>query len=186
MKKEIRCLICIATVIICIFVSLLADYRETKNLKECESNTTIKTTLQETTKKPTTESTTEEITIETTNPEIIETTKSDEKTETTTETSKYINLDEFELTAYCGCRKCNGKWTGSPTASGVMPKINHTIAVDPNVIPLGTKVVINGNTYVAEDTGSAIKGNKIDIFMSSHEEAMNFGVQYAEVFIVNE
>ena len=94
-------------------------------------------------------------------------------------------MGEFKLTAYCACSKCCGQWAGSPTASGTMPKANHTIAVDTSVIPFGTEVIINGNTYVAEDTGSAIKGNKIDIYMSSHEEALNFGVQYAKVLIAN-
>ena len=100
-------------------------------------------------------------------------------------TNGLVSLGQFKLTAYCNCSKCCGKWAGSPTASGVMPRANHTIAVDTSVIPFGTEVIINGNTYVAEDTGSAIRGNKIDIYMSSHEEALNFGVQYAEVLIVN-
>lgn len=100
------------------------------------------------------------------------------------EESNLVSLGEFKLTAYCSCSKCCGKWAGSPTASGVMPKANHTIAVDTSVIPFGTKVMINGNTYVAEDTGSAIKGNKIDIYFDSHSKALNFGVRYAEVFVV--
>lgn len=95
----------------------------------------------------------------------------------------YISLGTFKLTAYCNCSKCCGKWAGGATASGVMPTANHTIAVDTNLIPFGTVVMINGNTYVAEDTGSAIKGNKIDIYFDSHQEAMNFGVQYSEVFV---
>lgn len=108
--------------------------------------------------------------------------KEDEFIERKTEESNLISLGEFKLTAYCPCSKCCGKWAGSPTASGVMPTINHTIAVDTRIIPFGTKVIINGIVYVAEDTGSAINGNKIDIYMSSHDEALNFGVQYAEVF----
>ena len=109
----------------------------------------------------------------------IEVVKDEEKEE-----SNLVSLGKFKLTAYCSCSKCCGKWAGSPTASGVMPRANHTIAVDTSVIPFGTKVVINGNTYVAEDTGSAIKGNKIDVFFDSHSKALNFGVQYAEVFVV--
>lgn len=95
-----------------------------------------------------------------------------------------VSLGKFKLTAYCNCKKCCGKWTGGATASGVMPKENRTIAVDTKVIPFGTKIVINGKTYVAEDTGSSIKGNKIDIYMSSHSKALQWGVQYAEVFKV--
>ena len=61
-----------------------------------------------------------------------------------------------------------------------------TIAVDPDVIPYGTKVIINGNIFVAEDCGEAIKGNRIDVLCASHELAEQFGVQYAEVYIANE
>ena len=57
-----------------------------------------------------------------------------------------------------------------------------TIAVDPEVIPYGTKVLIDGHTYIAEDTGGAIKGNKIDIFVDSHQEAVNRGRIKREVF----
>ena len=111
--------------------------------------------------------------------EVVETPK-----EETSSDSNLVSLGTFKLTAYCGCSSCNGQWTGYPTASGVMPTVGRTIAVDPSVIPLGTKVVINGHTYVAEDTGGAIKGSKIDIFFSSHSEAMNFGVKYAEVYVI--
>lgn len=67
-----------------------------------------------------------------------------------------------------------------------MAKSNHTIAVDPSVIPYGSKVVINGKIYVAEDCGGAIKQNCIDIYFDTHEEASDFGVQYAEVYLVVE
>lgn len=100
------------------------------------------------------------------------------------EEPKLISLGEFTLTAYCSCSECCGQWAGGATASGVMPTANHTIAVDTNVIPFGTKVVINGTTYVAEDTGGAIKGNRIDIYFDSHQAAWDFGRQYAEVFVV--
>jgi 3D (Asp-Asp-Asp) domain-containing protein len=94
------------------------------------------------------------------------------------------SLGEFKLTAYCPCKKCNGKWVGEPTASGTDLTVGRTIAVDPEVIPLGSIVDINGFRYVAEDTGSAIKGNRIDILFPSHEEALDFGVQYASVSII--
>ena len=53
-----------------------------------------------------------------------------------------------------------------------------TIAVDPKVIPLGSRVEINGQIYIAEDTGGAIKGNRIDMCVSSHAEAYRRGVLY--------
>ena len=93
-----------------------------------------------------------------------------------------VSLGTFKLTAYCPCVKCCGKTDGI-TSSGTKATQGRTIAVDKNVIPIGTKVIINGNTYTAEDTGGAIKGNRIDIYFNSHQEALNFGVQYKEVFI---
>lgn len=103
--------------------------------------------------------------------------------DTPKENSKGTYLGKFKLTAYCNCKKCCGKWAGGPTASGKMPKAGRTIAVDPKVIPLGTKVVINGKTYTAEDTGGAIKNKRIDVYFDSHQAALNFGVQYAKVYL---
>ena len=60
----------------------------------------------------------------------------------------------------------------------------YSIAVDPRVIPYGTEVVINGHTYKAQDCGGAIKGNRIDVYHENHQTALEFGVKYAEVFVV--
>ena len=90
------------------------------------------------------------------------------------------SLGTFKLTAYCACSKCCGKSNGI-TASGVKATAGRTVAVDSS-IPFGTKLIIDGHTYVAEDRGGAIKGKKIDIFFNTHQEAINFGVQYKEVF----
>jgi 3D (Asp-Asp-Asp) domain-containing protein len=94
---------------------------------------------------------------------------------------EYTELGTFKLTAYCSCSKCCGKSDGI-TASGKKAKANHTVATDKS-IPYGTELYINGNTYIVEDRG--VKGNVIDIFFDSHEEALNFGVKYAKVFEVN-
>lgn len=92
-------------------------------------------------------------------------------------------IGTFEATAYCPCEICCGKWAGGPTKSGEMPKVGRTIAVDPKVIPLGSKVSIEGlGLRVAEDTGSAVKGNIVDIFMSTHQEALNWGRRKVKVY----
>ena len=59
-----------------------------------------------------------------------------------------------------------------------------SIAVDPSVIPYGTEVIINEHTYKAQDCGGAIDGNEIDVYFENHQEALNFGVQYAEVYMI--
>lgn len=92
--------------------------------------------------------------------------------------------EDYTLTAYCSCEKCCGKSDGI-TASGTIATPGRTVAVDTTNIPYGTTVEIDGfGTYVAEDCGCAIKGNRIDIFFADHEQAMNFGVQRARVRIV--
>ena len=58
-----------------------------------------------------------------------------------------------------------------------------TIAVDPSVIPYGTKVIIGGHVFTAEDCGGAIKKNHIDVYVNSHEEALALGVTNAEVYL---
>ena len=91
------------------------------------------------------------------------------------------SLGTYQLTAYCSCSKCCGKSDGI-TASGVKATAGRTVAVDSS-IPFGTKLIINGHEYVAEDRGGGIKGKRIDIYFDSHQEALNFGVKKAEVFI---
>ena len=94
------------------------------------------------------------------------------------------SLGMFRLTGYCKCRICCGKWSSiNTTYIGAIPRVNHTIAVDPRVIPFGTKVMINGIVYTAEDKGGGVKGNHIDIFCGSHSAALKIGGT-AEVFLV--
>lgn len=98
--------------------------------------------------------------------------------------SEGADLGKFKLTAYCPCYQCSQGW-GRKTSSGRTAQANHTIAVDPSVIPEGTHVIINGQEYVAEDVGGGVVGNHIDIFYESHSDALNFGVRYAEVYAAN-
>lgn len=93
-------------------------------------------------------------------------------------------LGVHKLTFYCPCARCNGV-TGARTASGTVPAEGRTIAVDPSVIPLGSRVYIEGyGEFIAEDTGGVIKNDKIDIFVSSHDHALALGVQYANVYLL--
>lgn len=89
-------------------------------------------------------------------------------------TTTYIG--EFEITFYCNCEKCCGKWAYGACKNGEMPKDEYTIAVDTNVIELNTWVYIDGiGLRKACDTGSGIKGNKIDVFVSSHNKCLELG-----------
>ena len=95
--------------------------------------------------------------------------------------------EKWRVSFYCNCEICCGKWAGGNTASGTKPKQGRTISVDDSLIPLGSKVSVDGlGDFVAEDTGSAIKGKRVDVYMDSHEEALKLGVQYREVERVND
>lgn len=83
------------------------------------------------------------------------------------------------LTAYCGCTYCCGK-DDCITASGKRAKQGQTIAADLSVYPMGTKLFINGKTYIVEDTG--VKGNVLDIYFENHADAVKFGAVKAEVY----
>jgi 3D (Asp-Asp-Asp) domain-containing protein len=100
-----------------------------------------------------------------------------------TEITKPTKKVTVVATAYCACESCCGKSDGI-TASGVKARANHTIAVDRNVFPLGTHILYNGTEYVAEDTGGAIKGNRIDIYFDNHSEALEWGRRTIEIEVI--
>lgn len=77
-------------------------------------------------------------------------------------------------------------YTGYSTTSTGQKPVWGTIAVDPKVIPYGTKVYIPkfGRTFIANNTGGAIKGNKIDIFMNTRSECYNWGRRTIEIQIL--
>ena len=93
------------------------------------------------------------------------------------------NLGNFQITYYCACEICCNKADGI-TATGTPVVEGQTIAVDPRVIPYGTKVIIGGHIFTAEDCGGAIQGNHIDIYVNNHAEATALGVTNADVFLV--
>ena len=83
-------------------------------------------------------------------------------------------LGKYKLTYYCSCSKCCGKSDGI-TASG--KKAQEGITVASNSIPLGTKISIDGHVYEVQDRGG-MASNVIDVFVSSHQKALNLGVKY--------
>lgn len=104
-----------------------------------------------------------------------------------------VSLGEFKATAYCACVKCCGIWSAEhpsrgedyvqKTASGTVPEEGRTIAADWGVLPKGTEVIVNGQTYTVEDTGSGVNGKHIDVFFEDHQKAREWGVQTHEVFV---
>lgn len=108
-----------------------------------------------------------------------------------------VCLGEFRTTAYCPCVKCCGIWSSEHpsrvgtdyvqrTKSGTIPTAGRTVSVDPDVIPLGTAIIIDGHEYIAEDTGNAVKGNTLGIYFDSHEAAVEYGVQKKTIYIKGE
>ncbi len=93
------------------------------------------------------------------------------------------SLGFFRTTGYCPCKQCSEGW-GRRTSTGSIATSGHTIAVDPRVIPYGSKVMIGGTIYTAEDRGGGVKGNHVDIFFDTHAQSRQHGKQTQEVFLV--
>jgi uncharacterized protein YabE (DUF348 family)/3D (Asp-Asp-Asp) domain-containing protein len=86
-------------------------------------------------------------------------------------------VHEMEATAYTH--------TGNPTFTGIMPYVG-VVAVDPRVIPLGTRIYVEGYGFgLAADTGGVIKGNIVDVFMDTREEALKWGRRQVRVYILD-
>lgn len=104
------------------------------------------------------------------------------KTATATSSTATGTTKIFKVTAYCSCAKCCGKVTGR-TASGTHAIAGQTVAAS-GQFAFGTKLNINGKEYTVEDRGGAIQGNRIDIYMNTHAEALAWGVKYLPVQVV--
>jgi len=105
----------------------------------------------------------------------------------------YTKKLKVRATAYTADYNCTGKGPGDPdlgiTSTGKRARRNpsgySTIAVDPRVIPLGTKLWVDGyGLAIAEDIGGAIKGNKIDLYYDSSGETWKWGSQNVDVYIL--
>ena len=117
-----------------------------------------------------------------------------ETTEGSEAKASLTRLGEFTVTAYCPCAECCGIYSAEhpanvgagyvqKTASGTTPQEGRTVAADTSVLPFGTVIVIDGHEYTVEDRGGAVKGNSIDIFFNSHEEALEWGVQTKTIYV---
>jgi 3D (Asp-Asp-Asp) domain-containing protein len=114
-------------------------------------------------------------------------------TEPTTPEEEWV---EYIATAYCPCEKCCGVWAtrrpldenGDPIvygATGIILRQGISVAADV-MHPMGTMLAIEGmGTYIVQDRGGAIKGNRLDIYFTDHDEASDFGVQTVRVRVVN-
>lgn len=108
----------------------------------------------------------------------------DEVTDKEVETTKQVKTETFTITAYCPCIECSEGY-GTNTSTGKVATEGRTVAVDPKKIPYGTKLEIEGvGVRVAEDCGGGIKGNRIDLYFSDHQSALNFGRQTKQVTIL--
>ena len=94
-----------------------------------------------------------------------------------------ISLGEYRITHYCNCASCCGVWSGGPTASGVMPQANLTIATG-HEFDFGTQIMINDIIYIVQDRG--VGNGCIDIYCDSHTEASNRGLYYTQIFLIKE
>lgn len=87
-------------------------------------------------------------------------------------------------TGYDSCYECNKPFYGKPSYIG-LPLRKGVVAVDPRVIPMGTRLYVEGyGEAIAADQGNAIKGNRIDLFFDSHQQALNYGKKTVKVTIL--
>lgn len=103
------------------------------------------------------------------------------KSDYLTDESPFYYLGSYDITYYCPCAICCGVETGI-TASGARAISGITVAADPS-IPFGTELYIDGQKYIVQDRGGAIKGNHIDIFCDTHQEALNKARHNADVYM---
>lgn len=94
-------------------------------------------------------------------------------------------MGDYVISAYFNCSICCGQWAGGPTSSGTMPVAGITVAS--NTIPEGSYIMFNNHVYHVEDTGNpSVLGSRIDLYMDSHEEALNWGLQTFPVYAVTD
>ena len=95
----------------------------------------------------------------------------------------YESLGEFTVTAYCPYEDEYGNATARPYNGEYIAVEGITVAVDPEIIPYGSVVIIDGHSYIAHDCGGAVKGKVIDIYFDSIEEMNAWGKQTKEIYV---
>lgn len=97
--------------------------------------------------------------------------------------NKVAYIGKYKITYYCACEQCCGKTNGI-TASGAKVQEGVTVAADTSKLPFGTRVYIKGIGWrTVQDRGGAIKGNRLDIYISSHNDPMPYNVQNLDVWV---
>ena len=95
----------------------------------------------------------------------------------------YEYIGECTVTYYCCEAYAHVCGDGDGLTATGLPVTPGVVAVDPEVIPLGSTVIIDGQAYLAADTGGAVRGSHVDIAVATHQEAEDLGVTTAEVWV---
>jgi len=91
----------------------------------------------------------------------------------------------MRVTAYCPCRKCCGEYADGITASGHKIQTGDAFVAADTSYPFGTEMIVpgynNDQPVKVLDRGGAIRGNRLDVFFHSHQQALKWGVKYLDV-----
>lgn len=97
-------------------------------------------------------------------------------------------VQSFRVTAYCPCSRCCGKWADGMTANGHTLRPGDRLVAAPKEYSFGTTMIIpgynNGRPVQVKDRGGAIKGDRLDVYFDTHQEALVWGVRYLDVEVV--
>ena len=92
---------------------------------------------------------------------------------------------QMRVTAYCPCEKCCGKYSNGQTACGHKIRPDDAFVAADKEYSFGTEIIIpgyeNAEPVKILDRGGAIRGNRLDVFFGSHEEALKWGVKHLDV-----
>ena len=164
------------TAVICI-VSLIADIARTND----NTNNTLSLSETELTRAETTVST------DLNESRITADLKPLESDIITNEHSDEWEIVQMRVTAYCPCEQCCGQYSDGVTACGYKIQPGDTFVAADRRYSFGTEMLIpsysNGRAVKVLDRGGAIKGNRLDVFFATHQEALEWGVKYLEVSV---